>query len=238
MIDTIIAMPIRVQSLNRRQAAFWAGLLAWTVWAFFTASAPSMGGFGLVGADTGATGVLVASGDQARNRALRAALLSKEDLMGKGWFTAPTDAKVAAELECLALNIYFEARGESDTGKVAVGHVVMNRVSSKRFPKTICGVVQQGGEIRRHRCQFSWWCDGQSDAPADQMSWEKSVKVAQEIFWGLSDDPTKGALWYHADYVKPFWRRSYERGPKIGRHIFYRQEARQAKTAQRQTAKS
>jgi spore germination cell wall hydrolase CwlJ-like protein len=148
-------------------------------------------------------------------------------------FKRPTPAAPAGEIECLALNIYFEARGEPEAGQLAVGHVVMNRVNSERFPGTVCDVVQQGGELRRYRCQFSWWCDGRSDKPGNKRLWEKSAELALNVYWGRSEDPTDGALWYHADYVKPFWRKSFERGPKIGRHIFYSQAPRGTQIASR-----
>ena len=87
------------------------------------------------------------------------------------------------EVYCMAQNIYFEARHESMIGKIAVAHVVMNRIEDKGFPNTVCKVVKQG-PIReswktkkdqnladkdrkyypiRNRCQFSWWCDGHKD---------------------------------------------------------------------------
>ena len=136
-------------------------------------------------------------------------------------FSRPTPGDAREEIACLALNIYHEARGEPDEGKLAVSHVVMNRVASERFPGTICEVVRQGGELRRNRCQFSWWCDGRSDVPDDEQEWLRSTQVALAVYWGRSQDPTEGALWYHADYVKPAWRKDFIRGPKIGRHIFY-----------------
>ncbi len=148
-------------------------------------------------------------------------------------FKRPTPAAPAGEIECLALNIYFEARGEPETGQLAVGHVVMNRVASTRFPSTVCDVIQQGGELRRYRCQFSWWCDGRSDKPRNKRLWEKSGELALKVYWGRSEDPTEGALWYHADYVKPYWRKEFERGPKIGRHIFYSQIPRGTQVASR-----
>jgi len=148
-------------------------------------------------------------------------------------FKRRTPAAPAGEIECLALNIYFEARGEPEVGQLAVGHVVMNRVSSKRFPGTVCEVVQQGGALRRYRCQFSWWCDGRSDTPGNKRLWEKSAELALNVYWGRSADPTEGALWYHADYVKPYWRKKFERGPKIGRHIFYSQVSRGTQIASR-----
>ncbi|MEE8189188.1 MAG: cell wall hydrolase [Kiloniellales bacterium] len=128
---------------------------------------------------------------------------------------------VQREVECLALTIYFEARGESAKGKLAVGHVVMNRAADPGFPGQICEVVKQGGEQFRYRCQFTWWCDGLSDQPAEWQAWEASKALARRIYWNYSSDPTGGALWYHADYVRPPWHNSLSRGPKIGRHIFY-----------------
>lgn len=125
------------------------------------------------------------------------------------------------EIECLALTIYFEARSEPAAGKLAVGHVVMNRVSSPRYPRQICAVVRQGGEWPKYRCQFSWWCDGRSDSPREIAAWKDSMTVARRIFWGLSADPTAGALYYHATYVEPYWGKLMGTGEKIGQHIFY-----------------
>ena len=148
-------------------------------------------------------------------------------------FRKPTPADPGDEVNCLALNIYFEARSEPEAGKLAVGHVVMNRVSSKRFPSTVCNVVRQGGELRRYRCQFSWWCDGRSDTPRNKIEWQRSSEIALAVYWGRTEDPTAGALWYHADYVKPSWRKDFDRGPKIGRHIFYSQAPRKTQVANR-----
>ena len=128
---------------------------------------------------------------------------------------------VTKEINCLAQNIYFEARSEPIDGKLAVGHVVLNRVADKRYPTTICGVVRQGGEEPLNRCQFSWWCDGRSDRPVNTRAWQQSLVLARVVFWGYSEDPTRGALWYHAEYVKPAWRKVLPVGPKIGKHIFY-----------------
>ena len=133
-------------------------------------------------------------------------------------------------LRCLALNIYHEARGEPLQGKIAVAHVVLNRVAAQRFPAQICAVVQQGGERRRYRCQFSWWCDGRSDQPRDVAAWRESLLVALLIRRGATDDPTKGALWYHADTVSPYWSKVFKPYKKIGRHIFYVKGTRKPRT--------
>jgi spore germination cell wall hydrolase CwlJ-like protein len=129
---------------------------------------------------------------------------------------------VRQEVECLARTIYFEARGEPDLGKIAVGHVVMNRAAHPLFPAAVCAVVRQGGEKLRNRCQFSWWCDGRSDQPTEWRAWEQSQALARRIYWEPAEDPTGGALWYHSEKVTPSWRRALAPGPKIGRHVFYR----------------
>ena len=129
--------------------------------------------------------------------------------------------QVEDEVFCLALNIYFEARSEEEEGQLAVGHVVMNRIADRHYPGTACDVVQQGGEQRLHRCQFSWWCDGRSDEPLNKKAWLKSIKLAIKVYFGHSEDPTEGALWYHADYANPYWSDTLVLGNKIGQHIFY-----------------
>lgn len=125
------------------------------------------------------------------------------------------------QLRCLAQNVYFEARGEMLLGQFGVAHVVMNRVRDDEFPATICDVVKSGEAARLYACQFSWWCDGRSDRPIDLAAWKRSYEVAIQVYFGRSADPTRGALWYHADYVRPEWRRRFVLGPQIGRHLFY-----------------
>jgi spore germination cell wall hydrolase CwlJ-like protein len=144
-------------------------------------------------------------------------------------------AEIEQEVACLALNIYFEARNEPDEGQFAVAHVVMNRMSDSRFPETACDVIRQGGERIRHRCQFSWWCDGRSDRPRNRRKWATTQAMAEAVYWGKSQDPTNGALWYHADYVSPYWGRVFKRGRQIGRHIFYLDHEKPTQVASRVT---
>jgi spore germination cell wall hydrolase CwlJ-like protein len=132
-----------------------------------------------------------------------------------------TDEARREQLRCLALNIYWEARSEPIAGQLAVAAVTLNRVQNPRFPSDVCDVVRQGGEIRRHRCQFSWWCDGKKDDPVNAESWRRATTLARLVSAGIAKDPTNGALWYHADYVNPAWAQRMERVTKIGRHIFY-----------------
>lgn len=134
---------------------------------------------------------------------------------------ADSPQHVAEQLRCLALTIYFEARGEPDAGKLAVGHVVMNRVASETYPDKVCAVVRQGGEDELHRCQFSWWCDGRSDQPTEIGAWRRSQALARVVYWDRRPDPTGGARWYHAEHVQPGWRDSFVQGPQIGNHLFY-----------------
>lgn len=132
-----------------------------------------------------------------------------------------TERRVERDVYCLAQNIYHEARGEPMAGKLAVGHVVLNRMADRRFPKLACSVIKQGGEKRRYRCQFSWWCDGRSDRARNQVAWQESMVIAFLIRAGVTADPTGGALWYHANYVRPFWSNEMRLNVRIGKHIFY-----------------
>ena len=124
------------------------------------------------------------------------------------------------ELECMALNLYWEARGEGREGMLAVGWVVLNRVDSHHFPDTVCAVVFEGGE--RPPCQFSWWCDGRSDRPRDGISWQASLAVAEQLLSDPPPDLTDSSLFYHATSISYPWKRERERTAQVGSHIFYR----------------
>lgn len=134
----------------------------------------------------------------------------------------------AQEIECLALNIYWETKAVSLADGMAVSDVVMNRVKDSRFPSSVCGVVKQAnkdsnGNIIKHKCQFSWFCDGKADVPKNVEAWERSRKLARDIY--IDKDYigiTEGATHYHAYYVKPSWRLQMDRTTRIGSHIFYR----------------
>ena len=131
------------------------------------------------------------------------------------------ESLIDEDLQCLALNIYHEARSEPLTGQLAVAQVTLNRVASNSFPGSVCKVVKQGGQ-KRNRCQFSWWCDGKSDQPTEEKAWRKSLDLGRQVLAEQSPDPTNGALYYHASYVSPKWSRSFQRTAQIGRHLFYR----------------
>jgi len=135
------------------------------------------------------------------------------------------------EVYCLALNMYFEAGNQPMAGKIAVSHVVQNRVINPNYPSTICDVIYQAkyevndnGKVvpQRHMCQFSWFCDGKSDTPEDSYTWETSYYLAWAIFLGEYGDITEGSTHYHADSVYPYWADSLEETVIINNHTFYK----------------
>lgn len=126
--------------------------------------------------------------------------------------------RTSSEHQCLALAMYWEARGEGQVGMQAVGEVVLNRVQDPRFPATSCAVVKQGGETPP--CQFSWWCDGKSDRPKDLGRWQDALWIANSMQTRHTRDITKGALFFHSTSVDPQWK--YQRVAKVGNHVFYK----------------
>ncbi len=145
---------------------------------------------------------------------------------------------------CLAQNIYFEAATEPVIGKIAVGIVVINRVKDARYPNTICDVVKQGPVYEswktrndkdlkqseriyypvKHKCQFSWFCDGKSDVVRPTINWYKSQIIAMQILKGKWSGIVEGATHYHATWVSPEWRHELTYIGQAGDHLFYRWE--------------
>jgi len=126
------------------------------------------------------------------------------------------------ELYCLSEAIYYEARGESVDGQIAVAEVIMNRVDSRHYPDTVCGVVSQGSD-RRNSCQFSYKCDGAPERMINKKAAERARDVAILLMKGERRGLTEDATHYHASYVKPYWAKSLTRTAKHGTHVFYRQ---------------
>jgi len=126
------------------------------------------------------------------------------------------------QLECLALNIYFETSAKTLADAMSVTDVVLNRVQTTRYPNTPCEVVQQGYKKGSRSCQFSWYCDGKHDTPYDNDAWEKSRKYARDMYInGEYRGITQGATHYHAHWMKAYWAPSMHRIARIGSHIFY-----------------
>jgi len=130
---------------------------------------------------------------------------------------------------CLALNLYFEARDQPVVGQLAVGFSTMNRVADERYPDTVCGVVKQAkynswdsDHPIRHRCQYSWFCDGLSDLPTDDKAMLEATILAANIYYGRVTDISAGSTHYHATYVQPYWADHMTVVFTIDDHIFYR----------------
>ncbi len=143
----------------------------------------------------------------------------------------------AADVLCLAKNIYFEAGVESTAGKLAVANVTLNRTLGDNYPNTICEVVHEGihrynARIEeyvpvRDRCQFSWYCDGLLDDPREGRTWESAQELAKKVLVNYHDkaliDITDGATHYHANWMEkyPKWSKKKKVMASIDRHIFY-----------------
>lgn len=136
------------------------------------------------------------------------------------------------EIECLATNMYFEARGEGEEGQDAVAFVTINRVRSDRYPDNVCDVVYQArtyanGHPIRNQCQFSWYCDGRVDTVIERI-YSRIHRRAEYIYVNyhlndLMNDTTDGATHYHTEKVDPYWSRhkNYKYVANIGQHVFY-----------------
>jgi spore germination cell wall hydrolase CwlJ-like protein len=121
------------------------------------------------------------------------------------------------QIQCLAENAFFEAGNQSEEGKRAVTHVVINRTRDDRFPSTPCDVVN---EKREGTCQFSWVCKPRRPID-DREQYRISYRVARDVYLNQSLDNTNGANFYHADFVSPGWAKRFQKTIQIQNHIFY-----------------
>ncbi len=147
--------------------------------------------------------------------AVSSAVLDKDTLDRLPELTANAEAK------CLAEALYFEARGETIKGQMAVAEVILNRVDSRKFPNSVCGVVHQGGEAR-YACQFSYHCDGRKEVYHEVEAYERAGKLALIMLEGRTRSLTDGATFYHNLGVNPRWSRKMAETAEIGTHVFYR----------------
>lgn len=139
-----------------------------------------------------------------------------------GWSLSNLVDKYAAneqlneEMNCLATAVYFESRGESAEGQLAVARVVMNRAASGKYPASWCGTVKQPW-------QFSFVRHGQFPSiDTSDIAWGRAVAVAKLAAANVVPSLSNDVLWYHANYVRPAWGPRLTRVEKIGAHIFYR----------------
>jgi spore germination cell wall hydrolase CwlJ-like protein len=163
--------------------------------------------------------------------------------------TIPSLTFTSKDEECLAKNIFFESANEPLEGKVAVGIVTINRSLDERFPRSICGVVNQRTVLERVKtvttqvktmfavkeqttqirkqvavCQFSWRCQGIKKPKLSDQRWEESQRIATELLSGGYVDlriKYQDAIYFHAIHIKPSWAHQKTRVAKVGGHIFY-----------------
>ena len=134
----------------------------------------------------------------------------------------------ASAVMCLALNVYWEARDQPLAGQIAVAQVVVNRANDVRYPDTVCEVVYDakyynGSSVpKKHKCQFSWFCDGLPDEPKNKEAFEGSVLIARAVLDGKTHDLTNTATHYHSVDVNPTWSYYYKKTIRIDDHIFYK----------------
>ncbi|MDB5723724.1 MAG: cell wall hydrolase, partial [Novosphingobium sp.] len=121
---------------------------------------------------------------------------------------------MSRDLNCLAGAIYFESKGESLEGQLAVARVIIARSKSGRFPASYCGVVYQPS-------QFSFVRGNAMPAiRKGSLDWREAVAVAEIADANTWQSPVEGATSFHAASVSPNWR--MKRVARVGNHIFYR----------------
>lgn len=144
-----------------------------------------------------------------------------QSVTGKALENYHTSKTVMAEHRCMAEAIYYEARSEPLAGQKAVAEVVMNRIKSKHYPNTVCGVVYQGAE-RTTGCQFSFSCDGSTAREPSGVTWERSQDIAALALTKGFKPLTGRATHYHTHDVSPPWSNTLRMTKTIGSHKFYR----------------
>jgi spore germination cell wall hydrolase CwlJ-like protein len=117
------------------------------------------------------------------------------------------------ELECMAKAVHHEASNQTLKGQLAVAQLILNRTRSDVFPKTICAVINQRGQF---------FHTGSYRAPVRSPNWRRAIAVARLARQDAVAQIVPGALFYHADYVRPNWSHKHTRLAQIGAHIFYR----------------
>lgn len=126
---------------------------------------------------------------------------------------AAANAAVSKETACLAKNIYYEAKGESAQGQMAVAQVTLNRLRSKQWGKTICQVVYA-------KNQFSWTSSKRTKAPKGT-AWLQALRVAEKAKRGAKMKGMQNVLYFHAKGNKPGWAHKRKVAIRLGNHVFY-----------------
>lgn len=139
-------------------------------------------------------------------------------------YSVASIASERRELTCLAMNVYYEARGESLAGMHAVAEVTMNRVASRRYPDTVCEVVYQErwDPLRKRNVSAFSWTEFDVVPHPEGKKWQQAWEAARNVYDGRHSPTLNGALHYHATYIRPSWSRGKKPVARIGAHIFYR----------------
>ncbi|MCU0827269.1 MAG: cell wall hydrolase [Tabrizicola sp.] len=145
----------------------------------------------------------------------------QQDGLTMDWLMAQPAPEGEAEWQCLTEAVYFEARGESLAGQIAVAEVILNRVDSPLYPGTVCGVVKQRGG---GGCQFSYVCNGKTRM-REAAAADLAGRVARAMLDGAPRLLTDGATHFHTRHVRPGWSKRFDHTASIGAHLFYRQPA-------------
>jgi spore germination cell wall hydrolase CwlJ-like protein len=127
-------------------------------------------------------------------------------------------AAFLAALQCLAANVYHEARGEPFYGQVAVAQVTLRRAQND--VRQVCEEVHRPG-------QFSWTSMKKRTPDRADPAWQRAQTAAvKALQWSAGDsikDYSGGATHYHATWIAPpYWADKFRVTTRIGRHIFYR----------------
>jgi len=145
--------------------------------------------------------------------------IAMTDGITEEWLMARPKPTGDEQWQCLTEALYFEARGESLEGQIAVAEVILNRVDSPLYPRTVCGVVKQRGG---GGCQFSYVCHGKTKMREKQAA-DLAGRIARAMLDGAPRVLTDGATHFHTRGVKPSWSKRFARTASIGQHLFYRQ---------------
>ena len=114
------------------------------------------------------------------------------------------------EQNCFTKALYHEARGESLNGQYQVAAVIINRVASRRFPNTVCGVVNQPHQFSPNRNQ----------PMVDHQARTLALTIAQDVL--ASFLPADRPLYFHSPMTAlPGWTRKMKPVFVIGEHTFY-----------------
>jgi N-acetylmuramoyl-L-alanine amidase len=138
-----------------------------------------------------------------------------------------TDVSVAqrraADLQCLAENIYHEARGEPLDGLYAVAEVTLNRVNSPHFPDTICEVVYEArwDPLRMRKVAHFSWTEMKAIPTPRGQAWQQAMRVATAVYDDVAMPIVPDALFYHTTAIHPYWAKNKKTVAKIGNHVFY-----------------